>query len=152
MGSVNKVTLLGRLGKDPEVRATQSGDKIANFNLATSETWKDKQGEKKEATEWHRIVIFGKLAEVVEKYTRKGDQIYIEGKLVTRKWEDKGGETRYTTEVQVTSIGGKLVMLQSKDSDRRPEPPPSDAPEHEMKMGKPKKISDDPPFDDEIPF
>ncbi|MGA1354819.1 MAG: single-stranded DNA-binding protein, partial [Candidatus Limnocylindrus sp.] len=91
MSSVNKVILVGTLGKDPEVRRLNSGDSVANFNLATSESWNDKQsGERKEKTEWHRVVVFGKLAEIVEKYLRKGSKVYLEGQLQTRKWEQDG--------------------------------------------------------------
>ena len=100
-GSVNKVTLLGNLGRDPEVRFSQSGDKIANLSIATSETWNDKSsGERKEKTEWHRVVVFNKfLADIAEKYLKKGSQVFIEGKIKTRSWEDQQGQKRYTTEV-----------------------------------------------------
>src|SRR5271154_6692420 len=99
-GSVNKVILVGNLGKDPEVRRMQSGDAVVNLSLATSETWRDKSsGERKEKTEWHRVVIFNKnLAEVAEKYLRKGSKVYIEGSLQTRKWTDKDGAEKYSTE------------------------------------------------------
>jgi single-strand DNA-binding protein len=112
MASVNKVILVGNLGRDPEIRYGSNGDPVANFSIATSETWKDKAtGEKKEATEWHRIVFFGAVAKVVEQYVRKGSAIYIEGKLTTRKWQDKDGADRYTTEI----IGERLQMLGSRD-------------------------------------
>lgn len=148
MSSLNKVTLIGRLGKEPEIRATQTGDKIANFSLATSENWKDQYGNKQERTEWHKVVIFGKLAEVVEKYVGKGDQIYLEGKLTTRKWE-KDGVDHYTTEVQVTQIGGKLIMLGSKDKDTAPAQQQTQ-PAQTTAARKP--VTADAPFDDEIPF
>lgn len=109
MSGVNKVILLGRLGKDPEVKHLQSGQTVANFSIATSESYKDKNGEKKETTEWHNIVLWRGLAEVAEKYLHKGDLVYIEGKLTTRSWE-KDGVTRYVTEV----LGSNLVMLGSK--------------------------------------
>lgn len=100
MSSLNQVNLIGRLGQDPEVRNMPNGDAICTISLATSETWKDKDsGDKKEATEWHRVVFFGKLAEVAGKYTKKGGLIYVSGKLKTRKWQDKEGNDRYTTEI-----------------------------------------------------
>lgn len=108
---VNKVILIGHLGQDPEVRHLPSGGTVANITLATSETWKDKAtGEQKEKTEWHRIVFFGKLAEIVAQYLVKGSQVYIEGKLQTRKWQDQSGQDRYTTEI-VVDIGGVMQML-----------------------------------------
>lgn len=114
---VNKVILIGRLGQDPEVRHSQNGNAIANLSLATSETWKDKQsGEQKEKTEWHRVVIFGKLAEIAGEYLKKGSQVYIEGALQTRKWTDNTGVERYSTEV-VINIGGVMQMLDGKKQD-----------------------------------
>lgn len=130
MAGVNKVILVGRLGADPEVRYTPSGVAVANFNMATSEEWKDKNtGEKKEQTEWHRIVAWRRLGEICGEYLKKGRQVYIEGSLQTRSWEDKEGNKRYTTEV----IAYKMQMLGSPDdrggsspsspSDFPPEPP-----------------------------
>ncbi len=115
-GSVNKVILVGNLGKDPEVRRMQSGDPIVNLSLATSETWRDKSsGERKEKTEWHRVVIFNKnLAEVAEKYLRKGSKVYVEGSLQTRKWTDKDGAEKYSTEVVLQNFRGELTMLDTK--------------------------------------
>lgn len=112
-GSVNKVILIGNLGKDPEIKSFANGGKIANFSIATSESWKDKQtGEKKDRTEWHNIVINGDgLVGVVERYLKKGSKVYVEGQLRTRKWQDKDGNDRYTTEVSIAGMGGKLVML-----------------------------------------
>ncbi|MDL2094220.1 single-stranded DNA-binding protein [Proteus mirabilis] len=108
---VNKVILIGHLGQDPEIRYMPSGGAVANLTLATSESWRDKQtGEMKEKTEWHRVVIFGKLAEVASEYLKKGSQVYIEGSLQTRKWQDQSGQDRYTTEV-VVNIGGTMQML-----------------------------------------
>src|SRR3977135_2772712 len=97
MASVNKVILIGNLGRDPEVRYMPSGDAVANISIATTETWKDKNGEKKEKTEWHRVAKFGKTAEIAGEYLKKGSQVYIEGRLETRKWTDKEGQERYTT-------------------------------------------------------
>lgn len=108
MSSVNKVILLGNIGKDPEVRETKSG-KVANLVLATSERYTDKSGQKQENTEWHNLVVFGKLADVVTKYVKKGDKLYVEGSITTRKWEDKEGNTRYNTDIKVrdlTMLGG----------------------------------------------
>ena len=105
-GSVNKVILVGNLGRDPEIRTMQSGDKLAQFSLATSETWNDRQsGERRERTEWHRVVIFGRLAEIAERYLRKGSKVYLEGSLQTRKWQDQSGQDRYTTEVVLSGPG-----------------------------------------------
>lgn len=108
---VNKVILIGNLGQDPEVRYMPNGGAVTNITLATSESWRDKQtGEMKEKTEWHRVVIFGKLAEIAGEYLKKGSQVYIEGSLQTRKWQDQSGQDRYTTEV-VVNIGGSMQML-----------------------------------------
>lgn len=107
MGSVNKVILVGNLGRDAELRYTTGGSAVATLNLATTEQWKDKEGQKKEATEWHRVVVWGKTAETLAEYLTKGKQIYLEGKLQTRKWKDKEGQDRYTTEVR----GDRMVLL-----------------------------------------
>ena len=115
-GSVNKVILVGNVGRDPEIRSTQDGTKVANLSLATSENWRDKNtGERKERTEWHRIVIFNeRLADVVEKYVKKGAKLYIEGALQTRKWTDNTGAEKYTTEVVLQRFRGDLTMLDSR--------------------------------------
>jgi single-strand DNA-binding protein len=115
-GSVNKVILVGNLGKDPETRRLQSGDPVVNLSIATSESWRDKSsGERKEKTEWHRVVIFNKnLAEVAEKYLRKGSKVYVEGSLQTRKWSDKDGVEKYSTEVVLQNFRGELTMLDTK--------------------------------------
>ena len=112
-GSVNKVILVGNLGRDPEIRSTQDGSRIVQLNLATSENWRDRvSGERKERTEWHRVVIFNeRLAEVAEKYLRKGSKVYLEGQLQTRKWQDQQGQERYTTEVVLGRFRGELTML-----------------------------------------
>ncbi|MEN4769961.1 single-stranded DNA-binding protein [Duffyella gerundensis] len=113
---VNKVILVGNLGQDPEVRYMPNGGAVANITLATSESWRDKQtGETKEKTEWHRVVLFGKLAEVAGEYLRKGSQVYIEGALQTRKWTDQSGQEKYTTEV-VVNVGGTMQMLGGRQS------------------------------------
>ncbi|HKX10777.1 MAG TPA: single-stranded DNA-binding protein [Stellaceae bacterium] len=115
-GSVNKVILVGNVGRDPEIRSTQDGTKVANLSLATSENWRDKNtGERKERTEWHRVVIFNeRLADVVEKYVKKGAKLYIEGALQTRKWTDNTGAEKYTTEVVLQRFRGELTMLDSR--------------------------------------
>ena len=112
-GSVNKVILVGNLGRDPEIRSTQDGIRIANLNLATSESWRDRvSGERKERTEWHRVVIFNeRLVEIAEKYLKKGSKIYVEGALQTRKWTDQQGQERYSTEVVLQRFRGELTML-----------------------------------------
>ncbi|MCQ8279370.1 single-stranded DNA-binding protein [Acetobacteraceae bacterium KSS8] len=114
-GSVNKVILVGNLGKDPEVRNAQNGSKIVNFTLATSESWNDKaSGERREKTEWHRVVVFNeRIADVVERYCRKGKKVYVEGSLQTRKWTDQSGQEKYTTEVVIDRFRGELTMLDS---------------------------------------
>ncbi|MCX7282438.1 MAG: single-stranded DNA-binding protein [Alphaproteobacteria bacterium] len=116
-GSVNKVILVGNLGKDPEVRRLTSGDPVVNLSIATSESWRDKaSGEKKEKTEWHRVVIFNKnLADVAEKYLKKGAKVYIEGQLQTRKWTDKDGAEKYSTEVVLQNFRGELTMLDGRN-------------------------------------
>ena len=114
-GSVNKVILVGNIGKDPEIRSTQSGGKIANLTLATSETWNDKgTGERKEKTEWHRVVVFNdRLVDVVERFVKKGRKLYVEGSLQTRKWTDQSGQEKYTTEVVVDRFRGDITLLDS---------------------------------------
>lgn len=145
MGSLNHVALIGNLGKDPEVRRMQSGDPVVTLSVATSETWRDKQsGEKREKTEWHRVVIFSKgIADVAEKYLRKGSKVYLEGALQTRKWTDNHGVERYSTEVVMTNFNARLVMLSDnrRESEQRPSQP-AEAPQD---------FSRD-ELDDEIPF
>jgi single-strand DNA-binding protein len=115
-GSVNKVILVGNLGKDPEIRSFQNGGKVANFSIATSESWKDKNtGEKREKTDWHNVAIFNEgLVRVAEQYLRKGSKVYIEGQLQTRKWTDQSGSDKYTTEVVLQNYNGTLVMLDGR--------------------------------------
>lgn len=115
-GSVNKVILIGNVGVEPEIRNMQSGDRVANLSVATSETWKDKSGERQEKTQWHKVVVFNQnIVGVVEKYVKKGAKLYIEGQLETRKWE-KDGVPQYTTEVVIKPFRGELTMLDSKGS------------------------------------
>jgi single-strand DNA-binding protein len=142
-GSVNKVILIGNVGKDPEVRRTQSGNPIVNLSIATSETWRDKStGERKEKTEWHRVVIFNEgLAKVAEQYVKKGSKVYIEGQLQTRKWTDQSGAEKYSTEVVLQGFGGTLTML--GDQQQAPKPANGAAPAK-------KPVAED--MNDEIPF
>jgi single-strand DNA-binding protein len=152
---VNKVILVGNLGKDPEVRYSPNGGAVANITLATSESWKDKtSGEKQEKTEWHRVVFFGRLAEIAGEYLKKGAQIYVEGRLQTRKWQDKEGKDRYTTEI----VAGEMQMLGSREGRGAPSEfdQSSDegrsagrAPATSAGGGKPSAPGD---FDDDIPF
>lgn len=115
-GSVNKVILVGNLGADPEIRSMQSGDRVANLSLATSESWKDKNsGERQERTQWHRVVVFNQnIVGVAERYLKKGAKVYVEGQLETRKWTDQSGQDKYTTEVVLRPFRGELTMLDSK--------------------------------------
>jgi len=117
-GSLNKVTLIGNLGRDPEIRRTNSGDPVASLSVATAESWKDKAtGERKEKTEWHRVTVWGKLAEIAERYLSKGSKVYLEGQLETRKWQDHNGQDKYSTEVVLRGYGGTLIMLDGQKSD-----------------------------------
>ncbi len=155
MASVNKVILVGNLGKDPEVRYMPSGDAITNITMATTDSWKDKNGEKQEKTEWHRVAFFGKLAEIAGEYLKKGSQVYVEGRLQTRKWQDKEGQDRYTTEI----VADRMQMLGSRSGggnyevqDKAPageERERSSAPSSKPAA---KKGGDFVDFEDDIPF
>ncbi len=149
-GSVNRVIIVGNLGRDPEIRSTNDGSKIANLSVATSESWKDRNsGERKERTEWHRVVIFDeKLAEVAEKYLKKGSKIYLEGAIQTRKWTTQDGQEKYVTEIVLQRFRGVLTMLDTRQAEpekRRDPEPAREAPAGERHPG-----SDD--LDDPIPF
>ncbi len=152
---INKVILVGSLGKDPEVRYMPNGGAVANLTMATSESWRDKTtGETKEQTEWHRVVLFGKLAEIAGEYLRKGSQVYVEGALRTRKWTDQSGQERYTTEVNVPQIGGVMQMLGGKQEGggggNKPQQQSSQSPQQQSQSQ-----HNEPPmdFDDsDIPF
>ncbi|MGM8028565.1 single-stranded DNA-binding protein [Yersinia enterocolitica] len=149
---VNKVILVGNLGQDPEVRYMPNGGAVASITLATSESWRDKAtGEQKEKTEWHRIVLFGKLAEVAGEYLRKGSQVYIEGALQTRKWQDQSGQDRYTTEV-VVNVGGTMQMLGSKQGDSQGAQSQGRQGQKQQSSGKPTGQSEPPMFDEEPPY
>jgi single-strand DNA-binding protein len=124
MPSVNRVILIGNLGKDPEIRYTQSGEPIANFSLATNEAWTDKSGQKQERTEWHRVEIFGKAAQVARDYLSKGRQVYLEGSIRYDEWTDKDGNKKYMTKIRVSGPGSRMVLLGSRGDGpgRGPEP------------------------------
>jgi single-strand DNA-binding protein len=147
-GSVNKVLLIGSLGKDPEIRSTQDGKEFANLTVATSENWKDKNtGEKREKTEWHRVVIFNEgLAGVAKNYLKKGSKVYLEGQLQTRKWTDQAGVEKYSTEVVLQGFGGTLVMLGGVDAK------PKDERSNATGEAKPRPGSNASLVDDELSF
>lgn len=147
-GSVNKVIIVGNLGKDPEIRSMPTGDRVANFSVATSESWKDKtSGERKERTQWHKISVFNQgLVGVIERYLKKGSKVYLEGMLETRKWTDQSGQEKYMTEVVLRPYRGELVMLDGRSDDSgqeaasgttqtRPEPEPFNEIEDEIPFG-----------------
>ncbi len=160
MASVNKVILIGNLGADPETRYAPSGDAICNLRIATTEVWKDKNsGERREATEWHRVVFFGRTAEVAAQYLRKGSQIYVEGRLQTRKWQDKEGQDRYTTEIrgdEMKMLGGRQGM--GGDAPMGRDEPPArqqqrSAPQQSEPANRaPAQSGGFGDFDDDIPF
>ena len=150
-GSVNKVILIGNLGRDPEVRSFQNGGKVVNLRIATSETWRDKaSGERRERTEWHSVAIFSEpLAKIAEQYLRKGSKVYIEGQLETRKWQDQSGQDRYSTEVALQRFRGALTMLSERGGDDQPARQ-SRPVQGDMAMQGPVDAGQD--LDDEIPF
>lgn len=160
MASVNKVILVGNLGADPESRFAPSGDAICNIRLATTESWRDKQsGEKKEATEWHRVTFYGKLAEIAGQYLRKGSQVYIEGSLRTRKWQDQSGQDRYTTEIRADEM--KMLGGRGEGAGNSA---PQQAPQQQQRQQAPQRSAAPAPanagggnsgfgeYDDDIPF
>ncbi|HLW04690.1 MAG TPA: single-stranded DNA-binding protein [Azoarcus sp.] len=162
MASLNKVMLIGNLGADPETRYAPSGSAICNLRIATTDSWKDKQsGERKERTEWHRVVMFDRLAEIAAQYLRKGSPIYIEGRIQTRKWQDQSGQDRYTTEIRADQMqmlggrasGGDAPMGRRDESgfDQRPQPA-SQAPQPSQQAAKPAESGGFGDFDDDIPF
>ena len=153
MASLNKVQIIGNLGKDPEVRHTQDGRAIVNFSVATTENWRDKStGERREKTEWHTVVIFNEgLAKVAEQYLKKGSSVYVEGQLQTRKWIDKNGDDRYSTEIVLQNYRGELVMLGGKNGDREERPAPRTAPRATGGTEQRSKTAQK-ELDDEIPF
>lgn len=161
-GSLNKVEIIGNLGNDPEIRYMPSGGAVANLSIATTESWKDKTtGEKKEQTEWHRVVIFGKLAEIAGEYLRKGSKVFIEGSLRTRKWQDQAGVDRYTTEINV-GMNGRMIMLSAANDNsqgggqqQQRQQSSGGGQQQRQATGQQQKPSgNEPPmdFDDDIPF
>jgi single-strand DNA-binding protein len=151
MASVNKVILIGNLGADPETRYLPSGDAVANIRLATTDTWKDKSGEKQEHTEWHRVAFFGKLAEIAGEYLKKGSPVYIEGRIRTRKWQDKEGQDRYSTEIvadRMQLLGGRGAGAGAESMTREPVPAGATA----QPQAAPKKGGAFDEMDDDIPF
>lgn len=154
-GSLNKVQLIGNLGRDPEIRTMQNGKKVVNMSIATSETWKDRtSGERQERTEWHRVVIFNDgLATVAERYLKKGSKVYIEGQLQTRKWQDQSSTDRYSTEVVLRAFNGTLTMLDSrKDGDSGPSYGDQRDPDRYGDSQGPSGAPPEDDLDDEIPF
>lgn len=150
--SVNKVILIGRLGKDPETRYMTNGEAVTNFSLATSESWKDKSGEKQERTEWHNCVTYRRLAEIAGEYLKKGSQIYVEGKIQTRKWQTKEGQDRYTAEIivdQMTMLGGKQDQRDDSSEPAARKPAPDRQPSASASTPKASAFDN---FDDDIPF
>jgi single-strand DNA-binding protein len=153
MASVNKVILIGNLGRDPETRYMPDGGAVTNVSIATTESWKDKNGEKQEKTEWHRVAFFGKLAEVAGEYLKKGSQVYVEGRLQTRKWQDKDGQDKYSTEI----VADRMQMLGSRqgmgggDRDAGGERDSAARPAGKPAAGKPAGTKFD-DFEDDIPF
>lgn len=158
MAGINKVILVGNLGANPEVKYNQAGKAVANLSVATSESWTDKNtGQKNEKTEWHRVILFGKLAEISGQYLSKGSKVYVEGKLQTRKWQDQNGQDKYTTEVIVSGFSGTLQMLDKKDGNQPQQP--AQQPQQQPAQGAPvqqqapaQQQQDGNPFDDDIPF
>jgi len=150
---VNKVILVGNLGQDPEVKYTPNGGAVTTISIATSDSWKDKNsGETREKTEWHRVVFFGKLAEIAGEYLRKGSQVYVEGKLQTRKWQDKSGQDRFTTEVVVDGFNGVMQMLGGRNEGGNAPRPAASAPAQNAPVPQAAAAVVDSSFDDDIPF
>lgn len=145
MASVNKVTLIGNLGKDPETRYMPNGDAVTNITLATSENWKDKSGDQQEKVEWHRVTFYRKLADIAGQYLKKGSSVYVEGKLETRKWTDKAGVERYTTEI----IASEMKMLGDKKESGAPDIAQAVSRPQQSKAQVPREFAD---MDDDIPF
>ena len=154
VGSVNKVILLGNLGRDPEVRSMQSGSKMASFSLATSKRWKDRATqEQKEKTSWHNIVVFGDgLVDIVEKYVKKGSKIYIEGELQTRKWQDQDGNDKYTTEVILQGFNSNLTLLDSRNNSQTSENKIDNSSQMNQEQSIESNTGDSSDRDDDIPF
>jgi single-strand DNA-binding protein len=151
MNGINKVILVGNLGRQPELKQTTTGNTLANLALATSKSWNDKAGVKQERTEWHNITVFGRLAEIVGQYCQKGTKLYVEGELETNKWQDKQGNDRYTTKVIVNNFGGAIQMIDSKNSQEQSNPVPPTTPPPVAEHAPIEPVAKD-EFEDEIPF
>lgn len=159
MAGLNKVEIIGRLGGDPETRYLQNGNAVTNISLATSEVWKDDQGNKQERTEWHRVVFFGKVAEIAGEYLRKGSECYVCGKLQTRKWQDRSGQDRYTTEIVVDGFDGRRLLLlggrpqnDNAGQPRQQQPRGNQSPPHRNPPPSTAPAPDYDSFDDDMPF
>ena len=151
-GSVNKVTLIGNLGADPEARSLNSGGEVVNMRVATSESWKDRDGNRQERTEWHNVVIFNEnLGRVAKSYLRKGSKVYLEGQLQTRKWQGQDGNDRYTTEVVLQRFRGELVLLDRADGGGRGDYPDEDS-GASRQQSRPQPATFDNELDDDVPF
>ena len=148
MASINKVILIGNLGRDPEVRYLPNGDAVTNISVATTDTWKDKEGNKQEKTEWHRVTFYRRLAEIAGEYLKKGSQVYVEGRLETRKWQDKEGQDRYTTEI----IASEMKMLGARGGSGEPADRDANVGGAARPAGAPAKPSKLDDFEDDIPF
>lgn len=154
MASLNKCSFIGRVGKDPKISYTQDGKTIARISLACSQSWKDKNGNKQERTEWVPISIFGKLADIVQQYVTKGSQLYVEGKYTTRKWQDQNGQDQYMTEITLSGFDSVLQMLDNKKQDAAPQQQatPQQQPAQQPVQQPDPQPPQDNPFDDDIPF
>ena len=162
MAGINKVILVGNLGQKPEIKYATNGNAITNLSIATSESWTDRAtGQKQEKTEWHRVSVFGKLAEIIGQYCDKGSKLYVEGKLQTRKWQDQSGADRYTTEVIVSGFGGTIQMLDSRNTagastpapqQQQTTPEPAPIQQSQTPVADPITPVDNSGFDDDIPF
>lgn len=152
MASVNKVILIGNLGRDPEIRYTQTGEPIANFSLATSENWTDKGGQKQERTEWHRVEVFGKTAQIVRDYCTKGKPVYVEGSIRYEEWTDKDGNKRNTTKIRVSGPGSRIVLMGSRGDGGGPRGGPAGPGGAEREAGGPPPADDFQASDEDVPF
>ena len=147
MASVNKVILVGNLGKDPESRVTGSGEAVCTFSIATTESWRDKSsGERKDITEWHKVVAYGKLAEIAGEYLRKGSQVYVEGKIKTRKWQDNNGQDRYTTEINASALTMLGKKVEDEGGRQQPKQQGTSSNRHNESAPPPSDLDDDIPF------
>jgi single-strand DNA-binding protein len=153
MAGVNKVILVGNLGADPEARSLNSGGEVVNMRVATSESWKDRDGNRQERTEWHNVVIYNEnLGRVAKSYLRKGSKVYLEGQIQTRKWQDQSGSDRYTTEIVLQRFRGELVLLDSRDGGGRSDNADNDFASEPRQQSRPQPATFDNDLDDDVPF